>query len=378
MSSTELTERPGGETATTGTPQLSLQHVSRAFKGLPAVTDVSFDVEPGEVFALLGPSGCGKSTTLRMIAGLERVDDGTITMAGRLLATGGGRQLAPERRDVAMVFQSSAVWPHMSVRKNIEFPLKMRHVKRAERAEMVDRVLDVTGLTDYADRSATLLSGGQQQRVALARALVYAPGLLLLDEPLSNLDARLRIQMRREIRRLNEELGITMLFVTHDQDEALSLADRIAVMNHGVIEQIGAPIEMYEKPATPFVRDFLGRMLQLDGVVAAAGASPEITLDLGGTLTGTKTKAPLRVGERVGVFFRPDDVEVAASGGHGAGVNEVPARVIGRQYLGETFEYQLRVGEATVLVESPRRARFEVGDDVLLLLDTAQATVWPQ
>jgi ABC-type Fe3+/spermidine/putrescine transport system ATPase subunit len=363
--------------ATTGEPQLQLEGVSRSFKGVSAVSDVNFEVHPGEVFALLGPSGCGKSTTLRMIAGLEKLDQGVITMSGRVLADGDGKQLVPEKRNIAMVFQSYAVWPHMTVRRNVEFPLKMRKVPRAERKELVEKVLEVTGLSSYAERPATMLSGGQQQRVALARALVYAPGLLLLDEPLSNLDAKLRVQMRQELRRINEDLAITMLFVTHDQDEALSLADRIAVMNNGVVEQVGTPAEMYENPRTPFVRDFLGRMVVVEGTVSRAGDDLDIRLDIGGSVCGVPGKESISVGDRVGVFVRPEDVELIASDGRPLGPNQVAATVTGRQYLGQSVEYEFRLGEKSVVVEAPRRTRFDIGDEVLVDLAPEQATVWP-
>ena len=251
------------------TAQLRLTGVTRRFNEVVAVDHIDLEIQPGEVFALLGPSGCGKSTTLRVVAGLEKIDEGSIVMRDRVLAQADrGKSLPSEKRNIAMVFQSYAVWPHMTVAQNVGFPLRMRKVRRAERRRRVEEILAVTGLADYAERPATMLSGGQQQRVALARALIYTPDLLLLDEPLSNLDAKLRTQMRREIRRLNQELGVTMLFVTHDQDEALSLADRLAVMNKGKVEQIGTPMDLYERPATPFVRDFLGRLIVVEGVAS--------------------------------------------------------------------------------------------------------------
>ena len=284
-----------------------LTQVSRYFGKAAAVDRIDLEIHKGEVFALLGASGCGKSTTLRMIAGLEPLDEGSIVMGGRTLADAKtGKSLAPERRDIGIVFQSYAVWPHMTVAKNVEFPLKMRKVGRAERKTRVAEILEVTGMARWANQSATSLSGGQQQRVALARALVYKPELLLLDEPLSNLDARLRTQMRKEIRRLNRELGVTMLFVTHDQDEAFAVADRVGVMAGGRLEQVGTPAEMYDHPQTPYVRDFLGRTLSVEGVLDWSRTAGRIRLDAdshtqGGDITPiTDESLPrARDGERV-------------------------------------------------------------------------------
>ncbi len=220
----------------------------------------SLDVRRGEVFTLLGPSGCGKTTTLRLVAGLERPDGGEITLRGRVVASAPRRVfVAPNRRNLGMVFQSYAIWPHMTVFENVAYPLTLRGLGRGgDPRSRVARVLDLVGLAGMEARSATLLSGGQMQRLALCRALVYEPDLLLLDEPFSNLDAKLREQMRLELRVLQRRLGITVLFVTHDQIEALSLSDRIAVMRQGRVEQVGPPRSLYEQPASAFVRDFLG------------------------------------------------------------------------------------------------------------------------
>jgi ABC-type Fe3+/spermidine/putrescine transport system ATPase subunit len=363
-------------------PRLSLTGVTRRFNGVTAVDDVNLEIQPGEIFALLGPSGCGKSTTLRMVAGLEKIDAGTIAMSDRVLADAGRRRfLPPEKRDIAMVFQAYAVWPHMTVEQNVGFPLRMRRVRRAERRRRVAEILEVTGLGAMADRPATMLSGGQQQRVALARALVYTPDLLLLDEPLSNLDAKLRVQMRREIRRLNQELGVTMLFVTHDQDEALSLADRLAVMNRGRVEQIGTPADLYERPATPFVRDFLGRLIVVDGVARAHGGTTDVRLDIDGQyvgdLTGVMPTGDVGDGDRVGVYLRPEDVEVTALPPGGAQANQILARVVAAVYLGDSLEYTLDIGGRHVVLTTPRRSRHEPGDDVLIHVDADHAMVWP-
>jgi iron(III) transport system ATP-binding protein len=377
--------RAGSETGVApGQPLVRLSQVSRYFGKAAAVDRIDLEIRQGEVFALLGASGCGKSTTLRMIAGLEPLDEGSIVMGARTLADSStGRSLAPERRDIGIVFQSYAVWPHMTVAKNVEFPLKMRKVPRAERRARVAEILEVTGMDKWADRSATALSGGQQQRVALARALVYKPQLLLLDEPLSNLDAQLRTQMRREIRRLNQELGVTMLFVTHDQDEAFAVSDRVGVMSAGRLEQVGTPAEMYDHPATTFVRDFLGRMLSVSGTLEAGGT--RVRLDPAGDVPGGEI-GPLphddvrgTDGQRVRVFVRPEDVEVLADADAGGPVvNRIQARVLAADYLGDRMEYRVAVGDSTGGLNTHRRIYFTAGDVLWLRIDPARVSVWPQ
>jgi ABC-type Fe3+/spermidine/putrescine transport system ATPase subunit len=358
-------------------PQLALRGLTRRFGDVAAVDGIDLDLAPGQIFALLGPSGCGKSTTLRMVAGLERVDAGTITMAGRTLADGAtGKAMRPEKRNIAMVFQSYAVWPHMTVGQNVEFPLKMRGTGKAERRRRAAEILEVTGLGAVADRSAALLSGGQQQRVALARALVYTPDLLLLDEPLSNLDAKLRTQMRHEIRRLNRELGTTMLFVTHDQDEALSLADRVAVMNQGRVEQVGTPDELYERPATPFVRDFLGRVVTVEGTLTR---TPDgVRVFFGETHADVATDAPgVADGDRVALCCRPEDLDIRPAPAARPGPNELRATVESAAYLGDSIEYVLRIGAGTAVVTGSRHDRYDAGDQLALTVDPRRATVWP-
>ncbi len=243
-----------------GEAVLSLDGVSKLFGPTPAVDRASLEIRRGELFTLLGPSGCGKTTTLRLVAGLEHPDAGEITLRGRLVASAPRRLfVAPHKRNLGMVFQSYAIWPHMTVFDNVAYPLELRGARRPVIEDKVARVLGLVGLDGLENRSATLLSGGQMQRLALCRALVYEPDLLLLDEPFSNLDAKLREQMRLEVKLLQRRLGITVLFVTHDQVEALSLSDRIAVMQRGRVEQVGPPRRLYERPDSPFVRDFLGQ-----------------------------------------------------------------------------------------------------------------------
>ena len=358
---------------------LEVSGVSRYYGTSPAVDNIDLEVRKGEVFALLGASGCGKSTTLRMVAGLEPLDEGRITMGGRILADAGtGRSLVPERRDIGIVFQSYAVWPHMTVAKNVEFPLKMRKVPRQERRAKVADILELTGLSEWAERPATALSGGQQQRVALARALVYEPELVLLDEPLSNLDAKLRRQMRREIRRLNRELGVTMLFVTHDQDEAFAVADRVGVMRAGRLEQVGSPAEMYDNPATPFVRDFLGRTFSFEGTLDLSTGDGRVLLDSG---AGTEITPLARAGsdeqgQRVRAYVRPEYVEVLPLRSASA-ANELVGEVVAADYLGDRMEYRVRVGDSAATLTAPRATPHAIGDKVTVRVDPSYVTVWP-
>jgi len=352
---------------------LELREVHKRFGATAAVDGLSLAIQPGEVFTLLGPSGCGKSTTLRMVAGLEEPDSGEVFLDGKLIASTRSC-LPPERRNVGMVFQSYAIWPHMTVFENVAFPLQLRGASKASIRERVDNVLELVGLGGLGSRGATDLSGGQQQRVALARAIVYEPKLLLLDEPLSNLDARLREHMRVELRSLQQRLGIAVLFVTHDQAEAMVLSDRIAVMSAGRIEQVGTPAALYERPATPFVRDFLGRVLTLPLIVSSEDCA-EVVGETGVRVELPRgAPAPLR-GGRALLACRPEDVYVEP---HALpGLNRLAATVETAAYLGEHIEYGVRTaGGQLLLVISPRRQRFDLGAAVSVRVDTSGATLW--
>ncbi|HWT34127.1 MAG TPA: ABC transporter ATP-binding protein, partial [Microbacterium sp.] len=240
-------------------PEIRVSHLAKTFADVSVLHDIDFEVQDGEFFTLLGPSGCGKSTTLNCIAGLEDPTDGAIRIGERTLVDRANRVYVPtEERNLGMVFQSYALWPHMTIRRNLAFPLDIRRTGRADKDARIHDALDKVGLAHLQDRYPHQLSGGQQQRVALARALVYSPSVLLLDEPLSNLDAKLREQARAWLKRLQADLGITTLYVTHDQDEALTLSDRIAVMFDGIMTQIGTPKDIYEHPATAQVAAFVG------------------------------------------------------------------------------------------------------------------------
>jgi ABC-type Fe3+/spermidine/putrescine transport system ATPase subunit len=356
-------------------PVLELRDVTRRFGGVTAVNALSLTMNPGEVFTLLGPSGCGKSTTLRIVAGLEEPDGGEVFLDGHVMASAVQHfTLPPEKRNLGMVFQSYAIWPHMTVFDNVAFPLQLRGLSKAAIRERVEAVLDLVGLGGLGTRGATDLSGGQQQRVALARAIVYEPKLLLLDEPLSNLDAKLREHMRVELRMLQRRLGIAVLFVTHDQSEAMVLSDRIAVMQAGNIEQVGSPIELYEHPATPFVRDFLGRVLTLD-VANVSDGRAEIVDEPGVVLDVGASRVPHALNGRLVLACRPEDVRLTPPGA--LELNQLAATVETVAYLGEHIEYAVRTtGGRSLLVIGSRRERYAAGATVRLHVDTSEATLW--
>src|SRR5229473_1192128 len=282
--------------------------------GRPAIDGVSFAVPAGEIVVLLGPSGCGKTTTLRCVAGLEHPTDGSISIAGRVVsAPARGILVPPRSRDLGMVFQSYAVWPHMTVRQNVVYPLKHRKISRTEADRKVAEVLELVGLSEYADRPVVALSGGQMQRVALARSIVYRPQLLLLDEPLSNLDAKLRLRLRDDLRVILKQTGMTALYVTHDQAEAVVLGDRIGVMRDGKLLQMGTPDQIYNRPADLFVAHFTGASNMLAGrVVAREGELGSV--EAGGQRLRAWLPASVRAGDAVKVAVRPENVRLGANG----------------------------------------------------------------
>jgi ABC-type Fe3+/spermidine/putrescine transport system ATPase subunit len=357
-------------------PVLDLRDVRKHFGATAAVDGLNLSIAPGEVFTLLGPSGCGKSTTLRIVAGLEEPDAGDVFLDGKQVASGIRRfSIPPERRNLGMVFQSYAIWPHMTVFENVAFPLRLRRLDKATIHRRVGAVLELVGLAGLGSRGATDLSGGQQQRVALARAIVYEPKLLLLDEPLSNLDARLREHMRLELRALQRRLGIAVLFVTHDQAEAMVLSDRIAVMRSGKIEQVGTPVSLYEQPATSFVRDFLGRVLTLP-VTVAMDQCVEVPGESGVVLRlPPDLRPPAEANGRLVLACRPEDVSIDDEAA--PGVNRLSATIETAAYLGEHIEYAVRTaGGKSLVVLSSRRQRFDAGAQVGLRVDTSEATLW--
>ncbi len=363
---------------------LQLRGVSKSFGSVRAVASMDLDIRAGEVFTLLGPSGCGKTTTLRLLAGFEEPDAGEIVFAGRPIVSVTRRiSVPPHKRDMGMVFQSYAVWPHMTVFENVAYPLRARRVPRAEIRERVLRALELVGLQGLEERPGPLLSGGQQQRVAVARALVYEPRLLLLDEPFSNLDARLREQMRVELKILQRELGISVLLVTHDQIEALSLSDRLAVMNLGNVEQLGPPDEVYSAPTSPFVRDFLGRVVVLPGVVDShdgANAAVRVRAPGGPVLHCAFEGGTLEAGQHVSIAIRPEVVSVTPGEADGApGPNSIEGRIEALLFMGDSYECRIGLGEDQhVLLQVPRTVRWDEGSPVVLGFPKEHLTIWQQ
>ncbi len=333
-----------------------------------AVDGVSFQVTEGHFYSLLGPSGCGKTTTLRCVAGLERPDDGIISLGGSVVAD--ARQaLPPEQRDIGMVFQSYAIWPHMTVFENAAFPLRVgkQRLGRDELRRRVEEVLGIVGLADYAGRSATQLSGGQQQRLALARALIRRPRVLLLDEPLSNLDARLRDRMRAEIRDLQRRVGITTLYVTHDQVEALSMSDRIAVMDGGRIVQEGDARSIYGQPATRFVAGFVGTANFLDVVVVGAGTDGATRLRLGDGIVEANVPDGIMEGEQATLSVRPENVWLHPLGADATPLlGAVTGTVDEVVYMGDTIEVRVSLPGATLSARTHPSSTLRRGDRVVV------------
>jgi ABC-type Fe3+/spermidine/putrescine transport system ATPase subunit len=346
---------------------VEVRNITKRYGDVTAVNDLSFSVEEGEFVSLLGPSGCGKTTTLRMLAGLETPTDGTIRIAGDAVTS----QPAYDR-DIGMVFQHYALFPHKSVGENVAFPLKMRGVPRDERRQRAAEALETVRLPGMLDRDPDELSGGQQQRVALARALVYEPAVLLMDEPLSALDRVLREQMRVELERIQDEVGITTIYVTHDQLEAFSMSDRVVVLDGGNLAQEGTPVDIYERPNSEFVADFIGQSSRLTGVVEGRGG--EHVLDAGAgvslTLPGDHTG---RVGDRLVAFLRAEKVGVTAD--PTGSENELPATVTTMNYLGEKTQFFCELANGTEVIGTQQGFtavdRFQTGDEVYVSIPTA-------
>ncbi len=336
-------------------PEITVAGLSKAFGQERALNDVSFSVRDKEFLTLLGPSGCGKTTTLMSIAGFQRPDEGTITCGDRTFFDKASKVcLAAEDRNLGIVFQSYAIWPHLTVFGNVAFPLKVRRMKKAALRRRVLETLELVEMADYSGRYPHELSGGQQQRVALARALVYAPAVLLLDEPFSNLDAKLRERARTWLKHLQGELGLTTLFVTHDQDEALSLSDRIVVMSEGSVLQLGAPEDLYRRPTTQFVAEFLGHcnILAARAVTATSSGTTDLVLLANGQPI-TVSGEDLAAGDEVHLAVRPEAVELAERES-AAGENAYRAELRTVSFLGDHYLYELDIGGLALTVTDAR------------------------
>jgi iron(III) transport system ATP-binding protein len=328
-----------------------IEAVNLSYGDNHVLKSIDLDIRPGEFFAFLGPSGCGKTTLLRLIAGFNHADSGRVLVGERDISG-----LPPWKRDIGMVFQSYALWPHMTVARNVAFGLEEKRVPRAEIGRRVAAALELVGLTGLDQRRPAQLSGGQQQRVALARTIAVEPKLLLLDEPLSNLDAKLRVQVRRELRELQQRLGLTTIFVTHDQEEANTVCDRIAVMNHGVIQQVGTPKDLYEQPANLFVANFLGTANIVEGCTVGDGAARVFEVPGG-------PKIPVAAGQDVTpgarMVFRPQDCTIVLPG-ENTRPDQITATgtVTYREFLGASVRYGVRTGTTEIAVDCP----FHAGD----------------
>lgn len=374
MSNTNDTNAPG---------RLSLVELTKTFSNtaseVTAVDHINLDIHPGEFITLLGPSGCGKTTTLRMIAGFEDATSGQVMLDGENMVV-----IPPNKRPMSMVFQSYALFPHLSVRENVAYGLHLRKKSAAEIKEEVDIALAAMNLTAMADRAPSQLSGGQQQRVALARAMVVRPKVLLFDEPLSNLDAKLRVKMRVEIRRMQKRLGISSVYVTHDQSEAMAMSDRIVVMNAGRIEQVDTPEEIYLHPASVFVADFVGRANFVPAKASEVGEDGKVQIEaLGQQLNvhaAESAKEAVRSGDDLVVLVRPESMRISATDEKPATLTGSLGQVVTSIFYGETVEYEIETecGSLVCVVSDPRAEDLlEEGQYVRLGIEAEKAWLLP-
>ena len=348
-----------------------LEHISKIYKDpktgkeFYAVKDTSLNIEPGTFVTLLGPSGCGKTTTLRMIAGFESPDEGEIYLGDQAI-----NELTPNKRDTAMVFQSYALLPHYNIFDNVAYGLKLRKIPKDVIKEKVTKILELVELSGMESRMTNQLSGGQQQRVALARALVIEPSVLLFDEPLSNLDAKLRVQMRTEIRRIQQEVGITAIYVTHDQSEAMAISDKIIIMDKGVVAQMGTPQEIYYHPVNEFVADFIGEANFLRGPMVPKEGKYAV-LDVAGNKTMVEYNDKMKKGETYTVVLRPEAASLADEGG-------LPCKVVLSCFMGSYQNYHVMVGDTLVKLEekNPKNKKiYNVGDECHLVFEAESVHV---
>ena len=351
--------------------RILLDHISKIYidpkthKEFYAVNDITLDIKPGEFVTLLGPSGCGKTTTLRMIAGFESPDMGDIYLGDEKID-----EKTPDKRDTAMMFQNYALFPHMNVYDNVAYGLKLRGMKKDEIREKVFAMLELVELKGMENRMTNQLSGGQQQRVALARALVVQPSVLLFDEPLSNLDANLRVQMRTEIRRIQQEVGSTAVYVTHDQSEAMSISDKIVVMNAGIIAQMGTPEEIYYHPASEFVAGFIGEANYLRGTLVSSSGESGV-IDVMGKRIEAYCRPGKQAGEEASLMLRPESVTLGDEG-------MLPAKVVLSCFMGAYRNYHVMVGDNLVKITdyNPRGKKiYNLGDEAWLRFDSKDGTI---
>jgi len=344
------------------TPELEIRNLVKRYTAQSVIGPISLSVAAGEFVSLLGPSGCGKTTTLRCIAGFEAPSEGSILLSGTSI-----EQQPPNRRNIGLVFQNYALFPHLTIFENVAFGLRLRRIGEAELKQRVGQALELVGLPDLGERYPRQLSGGQQQRIAIARSVVLEPRILLFDEPLSNLDLKLRLTMRKELRELQRRLGTTAVYVTHDQSEALALSDRIVVMSNGRIEQIGSPREIYERPANTFVADFIGGSNLIDAVVVGAEAGATVIRTKGGLILRAAHKA-CSVGDRVVAMIRPERVRLLADG-EAVPDNRLNARIKALTYLGQDFHLSIDVlpeEELTVVTRGGAGSALAAGDTVVV------------
>lgn len=357
---------------TGGPAVLELRGVKKSYAGQAAVAGVDLALHRHEFLTFLGPSGSGKTTTLMLVAGLQRPDAGTILLDGAPVD-----RVPPHRRDIGMVFQHYALFPHMTVRRNVAFPLEMRRVGRAEADRRVDEVLGLVGLPGLGDRLPRQLSGGQQQRVALARAMVHRPALLLMDEPLGALDRQLRGQLQLEIKRLHREQRMSVLYVTHDQEEAMTMSDRIAVFNAGVIEQVGTPLDLYERPATRFVAGFIGETNFLPGRIVSTGVGKgTCQVEVLGALAGAASRGAVAPGDQVTVAVRPERIRLGTASDGAAGL---AGTLLDNIYLGNAQRCVIRLanGQECHVLRPADAAPTTAGQPVTLSWDAMHATIFP-
>jgi iron(III) transport system ATP-binding protein len=346
-----------------------IEHLSKSFGGVAALKDLSLDVASSEMLVLIGPSGCGKTTCLRCLAGLERPTAGRIMIGHRTVtAIEDNIFVPPEKRQIGMVFQSYAVWPHMTVFENVAYPLRALGTSRDLIKPRVEEALRLVQLGQLGERYSSQLSGGQQQRVALARSLVGEPSLILFDEPLSNLDANLRTQMRIEIKELQKKLGFTGVYVTHDQAEALAIADRVAIMDHGVLRQFGTPREVYDQPVNSFVAGFMGSTNLLQAKVMERIGDRATVETVGGFSLHVDDPGVFAIGETVTVSARPEYLSLLPAGAGGTG-DVWPGVITLATFVGDVTVYRIRVGEYTLEVRAPANTNYEPGTEVFVKPD---------